>query len=149
MAMVLYGLMPIGVGVGQYIFHKIATGSTVQNGVVAKSLLYEPIFYPTEFVDAVFQNLTNYGDGSGRGSSQGITSLPGTILFCMLGIWHLAFKDSRHRTFAVASGTALLLAMSSTAMLGLPGVPWGGTTTAIYSFLPTRAGLGGGRVLLA
>ena len=57
-AMVLYALLPIGVGVGQYIFYKIATGSTVQNGVVAKSLLYEPVFYPTEFVDAVFQNLT-------------------------------------------------------------------------------------------
>ena len=46
---------------------------------------------------------------------------PGTILFFVLGIWHLAFKGSRHRSFAVASATALLLAMSSIATLGTWG----------------------------
>ena len=86
MAMVLYGLLPIGVGVGQYIFYKIATGSTVQNGVVAKSLLYEPVFYPTEFVDAVFQNLTEV-DGDAHGARAGHYLFPGTILFCA---WHMA-----------------------------------------------------------
>jgi hypothetical protein len=125
MAMVLYALLPLGVGVGQYIFYKIATGSTVQNGVVAKSLLYEPIFYPTEFVDAVFQNLTKLSLLVLTGLEPGNYLFPGTILFFVLGTLYLAFKDSRHRTFAVASGTALVLAMSSTAMLGLPGVPWG------------------------
>ncbi|HVI71344.1 MAG TPA: hypothetical protein VM656_07650, partial [Pyrinomonadaceae bacterium] len=55
---VLYAYLPIAAGVAQYMFYRIATGSSVQNGVVAKSLLYEPIFYPTEFLDAVFQNLT-------------------------------------------------------------------------------------------
>jgi hypothetical protein len=124
-AMVLYALLPIGVGVGQYIFYKIATGSTVQNGVVAKSLLYEPVFYPTEFVDAVFQNLTKLMVMVLTGLEPGNYLFPGTILFFVLGIWHLAFKGSPHRSFAVASATALLLAMSSTAMLGLPGVPWG------------------------
>ncbi|HSK84717.1 MAG TPA: hypothetical protein VK902_15165, partial [Rubrobacter sp.] len=125
MAMVLYALLPLGVGVGQYIFYKVATGSTVQNGVVAKSLLYEPIFYPTEFVDAVFQNLTKLSLLVLTGLEPGNYLFPGTILFFVLGTLYLAFKDSRHRTFAVASGTALVLAMSSTAMLGLPGVPWG------------------------
>jgi hypothetical protein len=50
---------------------------------------------------------------------------PGTLFFCVLGVWYLAFGDARYRTFAVASGTALVLAMSSTAILGLPGAPWG------------------------
>ena len=125
MAMVLYALLPIGVGVGQYIFYKIATASTVQNGVVAKSLLYEPVFYPTEFVDAVFQNLTKLMVVVLTGLEPGNYLFPGTIVFFVLGIWQLAFKGSPHRSFAVASATALLLAMSSTAMLGLPGVPWG------------------------
>ena len=124
-AMVPYALLPLGVGVGQYIFYRIVTGSTVQNGVVAKSLVYVPIFYPTEFVDAVFQNLTKLSLSVLTGLEPGNYLFPGTLLFCMLGIWQLAFKDSLHRTFAVASGTALVLAMSSTAMLGLPGVPWG------------------------
>jgi hypothetical protein len=121
MAMVLYALLPLGVGVGQYIFYRIATGSTLQNGVVAKSLLYEPIFYPTEFVDAVFQNLTKLSLMVLTGLEPGNYLFPGTILFCMLGIWQLAIKDRRHRTFALASGTALLLAMSSIATLGTWG----------------------------
>src|SRR5215203_5793768 len=45
MAAVLYALMPIGAGLAQQLFYTIATGSSVQNGVVAKSLLYEPVFY--------------------------------------------------------------------------------------------------------
>ena len=122
MAMVLYALLPVGVGVGQYIFYKIATGSTVQNGVVAKSLLYEPIFYPTEFVDAVFSNLTEITLNVLMGLEPGNYLFPGTILFfCVLGIWQLAFKDSRQRTFAVASGTALLLAIASISALGTWG----------------------------
>jgi hypothetical protein len=43
----------------------------------------------------------------------------------VLGVWYLVFGDARYRTFAVASGSALVLAMSSTAILGLPGAPWG------------------------
>jgi hypothetical protein len=121
MAMVLYALLPIGVGVGQYIFYKIATASTVQNGVVAKSLLYEPVFYPTEFVDAVFQNLTKLMVVVLTGLEPGNYLFPGTIVFFVLGIWQLAFKGSPHRSFAVASATALLLAMSSIATLGTWG----------------------------
>jgi hypothetical protein len=130
---VLYAYLPIAAGVAQYMFYRIATGSSVQNGVVAKSLLYEPIFYPTEFLDAVFQNLTKLHLLVLTGLEPGNYLFPGTILFCVLGTMYLALADSRYRTFAVASGTALVLAMSSTAILGLPGSPWGGTTTAIYS----------------
>jgi hypothetical protein len=122
---VLYAYLPIAAAVAQYMFYTIATGSSVQNGVVAKSLLYEPVFYPTEFLDAVFQNLTKLSLFVLTGLEPGNYLFPGTIVFCVLGAWYLAFEDARHRTFAVASGTALVLAMSSTAVLGLPGAPWG------------------------
>jgi hypothetical protein len=125
MAMVLYAYLPIAAGVAQYMFYTIATGSSVQNGVVAKSLLYDPIFYPTEFLDALFQNLAKLNLFVLTGLEPGNYLFPGTILFCVLGVWYLAFGDARYRTFAVASGTALVLAMSSTALLGLPGASWG------------------------
>ena len=122
---VLYAYLPIAAGVAQYMFYSIATGSSVQNGVLAKSLLYEPVFYPTEFLDAVFQNLTKLNLFVLAGLEPGNYLFPGTILFCVLGTLYLALEDPRYRTFAVASGTALVLAMSSTAILGLPGAPWG------------------------
>ena len=122
----------------------------MHNGVVAKSLLYEPNFYPTEFVDAVFQNLTKLSLFVLTGLEPGNYLFPGTILFCVLGLWHLAFTDTRYRRFAVASGTALILAMSSTAILGLPGAPWGWHHYRyILPFFPPSARLRRGRVLLA
>jgi hypothetical protein len=121
---VLYAFLPIAAGVAQYMFYTIATGSSVQNGVLAKSLLYEPVFYPTEFLDAVFQNLTKLNLIVLTGLEPGNYLFPGTILFCVLGTMYLALEDTRYRMFAVASGTALVLAMSSTAILGLPGA-WG------------------------
>src|SRR5215217_7007188 len=124
-AALLYALLPFAAGVAQHLFYRMATGSTVQNGVLAKSLLYEPVFYPTEFLDAVFQNLTTLSLSVLTGLAPGNYLFPGTILFCVLGTLYLALEDARYRTFAVASGTALVLAMSSTAILGLPGVPWG------------------------
>jgi hypothetical protein len=124
-AALLYALLPFAAGVAQYLFYRIATGSSVQNGVLAKSLLYEPVFYPTEFLDAVFQNLTKLSLSVLMGLEPGNYLFPGTILFCVLGTLYLALGDARYRMFAVASGTALVLAMSSTAILGLPGAPWG------------------------
>ncbi|MEJ7816320.1 MAG: hypothetical protein WKF53_14210, partial [Rubrobacter sp.] len=124
-AALLYALLPFAAGVAQHLFYRIATGSSVQNGVLAKSLLYEPVFYPTEFLDAVFQNLTKLSLSVLTGLEPGNYLFPGTILFCVLGTLYLAMEDAQYRTFAVASGTALVLAMSSTAILGLPGAPWG------------------------
>ncbi len=124
-AALLYALLPFAAGVAQHLFYRIATGSSVQNGVLAKSLLYEPVFYPTEVLDAVFQNLTKLSLSVLTGLEPGNYLFPGAILFCVLGTLYLAMEDARYRTFAVASGTALVLAMSSTAILGLPGAPWG------------------------
>ena len=45
---VFYAFLPIAVGVAPDLFYRAASGYGVQNGVLAKSLLYEPIFYPTD-----------------------------------------------------------------------------------------------------
>src|SRR5919112_74702 len=124
-AALLFALLPLAAGAAQYLFYRIATGSGVQNGVVAKSLLYQPVFYPTEFLDAVFQNLTKLVLSLLAGLEPGNYLFPGTIIFCVLGTAYLAAGDARCRPFAAASATALVLAMSSTAILGVPGVSWG------------------------
>jgi hypothetical protein len=118
---VFYAFLPIAAGVAQYMFYTIATGSSVQNGVLVKSLLYEPIFYPTEFLDEVSSNLTEITLNVFMGLEPENYLFPGTLFFCVLGVWYLAFKDTRHRTFAVVSGTALALTISSTATLGTWG----------------------------
>jgi hypothetical protein len=118
---VFYAFLPIAAGVAQYVFYRAASGYGVQNGVLVKSLLYEPIFYPTEFLDEVSSNLTEISLKVFMGLEPENYLFPGTLFFCVLGVWYLAFKDTRHRTFAVMSGTALALAISSTATLGTWG----------------------------
>ena len=126
-AALLYALLPVAAGVAQHLFYRMATGSSVQNGLLAKSLLYEQVFYPPEVLDTVFQNLTKMCLTVLMGLEPGNYLFPGTILFCVLGTLYLASKDARYRTFAVASGTALVLALSSITTLdsSLPGVTWG------------------------
>src|SRR5215212_3530403 len=118
---VFYAFLPIAAGVAQYLFYRAASGYGVQNGVLAKSLLYEPIFYPTEFLHEVSSNLTEITLNVFMGLEAENYLFPGTLFFCVLGVWYLAFKATRHRTFAVMSGTALALAISSTATLGTWG----------------------------
>jgi hypothetical protein len=118
---VFYAFLPVAAGVAQYMFYRAASGYGVQNGVLAKSLLYEPIFYPTEFLHEVSSNLTEITLSVFMGLEPENYLFPGTLFFCVLGLWYLAFKDTRHRTFAVMSGTALALAVSSTATLGTWG----------------------------
>src|SRR5215218_9005535 len=118
---VFYAFLPIAAGVAQYVFYRAASGYGVQNGVLVKSLLYEPIFYPTEFLHEVSSNLTEITLSVFMGLEPENYLFPGTLFFCVLGVWYLAFKDIRHRTFAVMSGTALALAISSTATLGTWG----------------------------
>ncbi len=115
--MALYALLPIAAGAGQLLFQKLATGSTGANGVKAKSMMYEPSFYPTEFVDQTFRNLTELGLTVFMGLKSGNYLFPGAVIFCVLGILYLVFRDARYPTFAIASGLALALAVSSIATL--------------------------------
>jgi len=118
---VFYAFLPIAAGVAPYLFYRVASGNGVQNGVLAKSLLYQPMFYPTEFLDGVSSNLTEITLKVFMGLEPENYLFPGALFFCVLGVWYLAFKDTRHRNFAVTSGTALALAISSTATLGTWG----------------------------
>src|SRR3712207_4538407 len=106
---VLYAFLPIAAGAAQYSFYRAATGYVVQNGVLAKSLLYEPTFHPAAFLDEVSSNLTEMTLNVLMGLEPGNYLFPGALIFCVLGIWYLAFKDTRHRAFAVTSGGALVL----------------------------------------
>lgn len=115
--MSLYAMFPIAAGAGQLLFQKLATGSFGANGVKAKSMMYAPSFYPTEFVDQTFRHLTELGLTVFMGLKPANFLFPGAVLFCVLGIMYLVFRDTRYPTFAVASGVALALAVSSIATL--------------------------------
>lgn len=114
----LYALLPVFAGVGQLLFYRVATGTTAASGVQAKGLLYRPAFYPTEFVDSVFRNLTDiiFKVFSGLGPSNYL--FPGTIFFCALGVSYLLFREEPRWKFAVVAGGALALALLSIATLG-------------------------------
>jgi hypothetical protein len=118
---VLYAFLPIAAGAAQFLYYRVATGYSVPNGVLAKSLLYQPTFYPTEFLDEVSGNLAAITLNVLMGLEPGNYLFPGTLVFCVLGVWYLAVKDTRHRVFAVVSGMALALAISSIATLGTWG----------------------------
>ncbi|RCW39747.1 4-amino-4-deoxy-L-arabinose transferase-like glycosyltransferase [Halopolyspora algeriensis] len=45
---------------GQSLFYLVATGSSSANGMRAKSLLHEPIFYPTEFAGAALSHFNEF-----------------------------------------------------------------------------------------
>ena len=115
--MTLYALLPVVAGAGQLLFYKLATGSAGANGVKAKSMMYAPSFYPTEFVGQTFRHLTKLGLNFFMGLNSSNYLFPGAVLFCVLGILYLVFRDTRYPTFAVASGVALALAISSIATL--------------------------------
>ena len=120
-AMLLYALLPAVVAVVQYLFSWVATGSGTQNGVLAKSLLYEPVLYPMELLDEVFNNLMQMYFALLMGLEPGNYLFPGALLLCVVGLVYLASKNVRCRIFGVASGIALALAMSAIATL----VTWG------------------------
>ena len=115
--MALYALLPLVAGAGQLLFYRLATGSTGANGVKAKSMLYAPSFYFTEFVDQTFRHLTELGLTVFMGLKPANFIFPGAIIFCVLGIMYLVFRDNRYPMFAIASGVALALAISSIATL--------------------------------
>lgn len=48
----LWVLLPLAIGAGQFLFYRLATGTSAANGVQLKSLLYDrPVFYFGEFLD--------------------------------------------------------------------------------------------------
>ncbi len=110
-------LLPVFAGALLLLFYRLATGASSANGMLAKSLLYEPAFYPTEFLQKSITNLTEASLGILMGFKSGNFLFPGALLFCGVGLVYLAFRDARSRTFAIASGLALALSVASIATL--------------------------------
>ena len=110
-------MLPVFAGALLLLFYRLVTGTSSANGMLAKSLLYEPVFYPTEFVQKSISNLTKASLQILMGFGNGNFLFPGALLFCVIGLVYLAFRDARSRAFAVAAGVALALSVSSIATL--------------------------------
>lgn len=110
-------MLPVFAGALLLLFYKLVTGTSSANGMLAKSLLKEPAFYPTEFVQQSISNLTEASLQLLMGFKNGNFLFPGALLFCVVGLVYLVSRDARSRTFAVAAGVALALSVSSIATL--------------------------------
>ena len=107
-------LLPLAAGAGQTLFYRWATGTA--NGVQAKSILYEPIFYPGEVLGRAATNLLGLTRDLLFGFHPDGYLLPGAIFFAALGVSRLVFRGAGFRAFAlaVALGVALVLASVAT-----------------------------------
>ena len=110
-------MLPVFAGALLLLFYRLVTGTGSANGMLAKSLLYEPASYPTEFVQKSISNLTKASLQILMGFGNGNFLFPGALLFCVLGLVYLASRNVRSRTFAVAAGVALALSVASIATL--------------------------------
>lgn len=110
-------LLPLVAGAAvQLLFYRRATGTT--NGVAAKSLLYEPIFYPTEFIGQVSSNLSNLTTDVLLGLEPAGYLFPGALVFAVLGVSYLAFGRADFRALALSVVAIVLLILPSVTSLG-------------------------------
>lgn len=113
----LFSLLPLLAGAAQLLFYQLTTGTTAANGVQAKSLLYTPIFYPTEFLSQTMSNLINMTLFIFNGIDPGDYLFPGAVVFFTLGIAHSIFRGGYLRIAALMISIALALTMLSVATL--------------------------------
>ncbi|MDR7302437.1 glycosyltransferase family 39 protein [Haloactinomyces albus] len=102
--------LPLLAGIGQRLFYRAVTGTTTATGAQAKSLLYTPIFYPTEFLDAaltrfhgfllVFSGLNDYA-----------FVFPGALLVGIVGTVHLLREQPTRRPLVLAMAFGFLLVL--------------------------------------
>ena len=110
-------MLPVFAGALLLLFYRITTGTSSANGMLAKSLLNEPVFYPTEFLHKSLTNLTEASLRILMGFKEGNFLFPGALLFCVIGLVYLAVGSTRFRTFGVAAGIALALSIASISTL--------------------------------
>lgn len=106
-------LCPLAAGAGQLIFYHLATGTSVANGIQAKSVLYEPIFYPTEALALAFSRLLKLLLDVFSGLDLQGYLFPGAVLFVILGISRLVSCGPRYRAATIAAVTASALGLLS------------------------------------
>ena len=112
--------LPLVVALGQRLLYRALTGSAENNGVLAKSWLYQPLGSPIEVVDRMATNARETVSTYGGLDGVGIVA-PGTLLLAALGLAALAFDRPRHRTLAgvLAPGLLGIVLADSTLMTAL------------------------------
>jgi hypothetical protein len=108
--------LPLLVGVAQYAFYRLATGTFSANGVQSKSHLVDrPVFYLGEFVDRTFANVRGIVDHF-NGLNNTDFAFPFALAFFLGGLCYLLVKRPEWRPLAVAIvvGYALVVVSAST-----------------------------------
>ncbi|CAM2989967.1 hypothetical protein SAXI111661_12420 [Saccharomonospora xinjiangensis] len=108
--------LPLLIGVAQYTFYRLATGTFSANGVQSKSHLYDrPIFYAGEFLDRTFANIRGVVDHF-NGLNNTDFVFPLALLFFLGGIGYLLVTRPEWRALCVAvvAGFALVVLSAST-----------------------------------
>jgi hypothetical protein len=99
--------LPVVAALGQRLLYLALTGSSENNGVLAKSWLYQPLGSPVEVVDRMVTTtrevVATYGGLTGVG-----VVAPGTLLLAALGVAALVFDRPRHRVLAGVLALGLL-----------------------------------------
>lgn len=96
-------LVPLVAGAGQLAFNYAATGTVSANGVVAKSFLYAPQFYPEEVLYLTLGNVRGFISTFSGISTQDFV-FPGALVLFVLGLGCLALEGRQWRSLAVALG---------------------------------------------
>ncbi|MGW9308889.1 hypothetical protein ACWGPQ_12855 [Saccharomonospora azurea] len=108
--------LPLLVGVAQYAFYRLATGTFSANGVQSKSHLADrPIFYLGEFVDRTFANIRGIVDHF-NGLNNTDFVFPFALAFFLGGLAYLLVMRPEWRALATAVvvGFALVVLSAST-----------------------------------
>jgi hypothetical protein len=99
--------LPLVVALGQRLLYRALTGSSENNGVLAKSWLYQPLGSPIEVLDRMATNARDAVATYGGLNEVGIVA-PGTLVLAALGLAALALDRPRHRVLAAALALGLL-----------------------------------------
>ena len=112
--------LPPVVALGQRLLYLLLTGSSENNGVLAKSWLHQFLGSPLEVADRVVTNVREAVATYGGLTGIGIVA-PGTLLLASLGLAGLALDRPRHRVLAgvLVLGLLGIVVADSTLMTAL------------------------------
>jgi hypothetical protein len=99
--------LPLVAALGQRLLYRALTGSSENNGVLAKSWLYQPLGSPIEVADRMATSAREAVATYGGLGDVGIVA-PGTLLLAAVGLAALALDRPRHRVLAGALALGLL-----------------------------------------
>lgn len=109
-------LLPIAAGGAQLLLYHLMTGTASANGVQAKSFLFAPIFYPTQFLEQTTLNFRGFL-AIFMGLSTQDYVFPGALVLFLLGVLYLSVEYPRWRPLALATGIGLAAVLLATSTL--------------------------------